>query len=318
MFNLILKMLIHGFMFSRGLLKGAQITTYDDGNLLEDVMLSVTNISPEDRPFMESIGRKKATQPAHQWPEDKLAARASAATQEGATITAGTSSAPTRRTNYTEYMTKAWQVTNTEIASKGAGVDDMFMYQRSKKMKELINGIEYDLINSTVSAGLTTATRTMSGMLAFITSNTSSATTTSMTETMFVNLFQLAWVSGGNPRKVFLNATLKNAVTKFASLSGTMQKQISAEKLTTINAVDFYVNDFSGRAEIMISRDMPSATNNYQVAVLDESLFSTAYLIPIRDAEVGQTTFGKVGALECEATLECRAEGGCAKGTFAG
>ena len=289
------------------------ITTYDDGNLLEDVMLAVTNISPEDRPFTESIGRKRATQPIHQWPEDTLAARGSAATQEGATITASTVVAPTRLTNYTEYVTKTWQVTNTEIASKGAGIDDMFMYQRGKRMKELANAIEYDLINSTVSAGLTTATRTMSGMVASITTNVSNATGQTFNETGLVSLFSLAWASGGNPRKIFVNGTLKQAITKFASLSGTMQKQISAEKLTTVNAVDFYVNDFTGRAEVMLSRDMPTGTSNCTVAVIDKSLFSTAYLIPVRDVEVGQTTFGKLGALEAELTLECRAQKGNAK-----
>jgi Flp pilus assembly pilin Flp len=286
------------------------LTTYDDGSLLEDVMLSVTNISPEDRPFSESIGKKRATQPIHQWPEDTLATRASAATQEGATISASTVVAPSRLTNYTEYMTKTWLVTNTEIASKGAGIDDMFMYQRGKRLKELANSIEYDLINSTVSAGLTTATRTMSGMVASMTTNISNATGQTFTETGLVSLFSLAWTSGGNPKKIFVNGTLKSAITKFASQSGTLQKQISAEKLTTVNAVDFYVNDFTGRAEVMLSRDMPNGTSGKGCAVIDESLFSAAYLIPIRDVEVGQTTFGKLGALETELTLECRAQKG--------
>ena len=58
---------------------------------------------------------------------------------------------------------------------------------------------------------------------------------------------------------------------------------------------------------------MPTGTSNCTVAVIDESLFSTAYLIPVRDVEVGQTTFGKLGALEAELTLECRAQKGNAK-----
>jgi len=295
----------------------AQITTYDDGNLLEDVMLAVTNISPVDRPFMESIGRKKATQPLHQWPHDTLPSRGSAATLEGSTITGSSSTAPARLTNLTEYVTKTWQVTNTEIASKGAGVDDMFMYQRQKKMKDLINDIEYDLINSSLVTGTTAVTRKTNGLLAFITSNlvTAATTATTFTEAALVNLFQLAWTSGGYPRSVFVNGTLKSAITKFASTSGTLQKQISAEKLTTVNAVDFYVNDFTGRAEVMLSRDMPAGAGSNDVAVIDTKLFATAYLIPIRDAEVGQTTFGKLGALEAEFALECLAQEGAALGT---
>jgi hypothetical protein len=294
----------------------AQITTYDDGNLLEDVMLAVTNISPIDRPFMESIGRKKAIQTLHQWPHDVLAARGSAATLEGATITGQASVTPSRLTNLVEYVTKAWQVTNVEIAAKGAGVDDMFMYQRTKKMKDLINDCEYDLINSTLVTGTTLVTSKLKGMLQFIQTNlvTAATTATTFTEAALINLFQLAWASGGTPRSVFVNGTLKKAITGFASTAGTLQKQISAEKLTTVNAVDFYINDFTGRAEILLSRDVPTGTGTCDVAVIDTKLFATAYLIAIRDAEVGQTTFGKLGALEGAMTLECLAEEGCALG----
>jgi hypothetical protein len=283
------------------------ITTYDDGNLLEDVMLAVTNISPKDRPFMESIGRKKAIQILHQWPGDTLAARASPATLENATITGGTVAAPSRITNLTEYMTKAWNVSNSEIASKGAGVDDQFVYQRNKKMQELINGIEYDLIRSTLVTGSTAVTRKMKGLLAAITTNTSAvATTTTLTEAAFNGLFELCWIAGGNPRAVFVNSALKKAITAFAGVSIT--KQIAAEKKTMVDAVDFYVNDFTGTAEIILTRDMPSGAGTNGIAVVDLQYYSTAYLIPIRDAEVGQVTFGKLGALEAECTLEYRAE----------
>jgi hypothetical protein len=288
----------------------ATINTYDDGNLLEDVMLAVTNISPEDRPFMESIGRSKAIQPVHQWPVDTLDSRASAATLEGATVSAGSNTVPTRKTNYTQYCTKAWQVTNSEKASRGAGVDNMFMYQRGKKLKSLINSIEYDLINGTISAGTTAATRTMCGLINSISTNTSNGTGVSLTEADLVNLFNLAWTSGGSPKSVFVNGSLKKIITKFAGESGTMQKQISAEKKEIVNAVDFYVNDFTGRAEILLSRDMPIR----DVAVIDKSFYSAAYLLPIGDVEVGQSTYGQLGALEAELTLENRAEAASARG----
>ena len=292
---------LHGFMFV------TTITTYDDGNLLEDVMLAVTNISPKDRPVMESIGRKKAIQILHQWPHDTLAARSSPATLENSAIAGQAVNAPSRITNLTEYMTKAWSVSNSEIASKGAGVDDQFVYQRNKKMQELINGIEYDLINSTLVTGSTAVTRKLKGLLAAITTNSSTvATGTTLTEAAFNSLFEVCWIAGGNPRTVFVNSTLKKAITSFAGVS--IQKQIAAEKKTMVEAVDFYVNDFTGTAEIVLSRDIPSGTNNNAIAVVDLAYYSTAYLIPIRDAEVGQTTFGKLGALEAECTLEYRAQ----------
>lgn len=285
------------------------ITTYADGNMIEDVMLEVTTLSPEDRPFMEGISKKKAIQTTHQWPIDHLNARASLATIENASISAGTSLAPIRKLNYTEYMTTAWQVSNTDIAVQGAGVDDMFMYQRSKKLKELANGVEYDLINSTASAGLTTAARTMTGMIASITSNLSNATGMTVTETMFVNLFSLAWISGGNPRKVFVNSTMKKAITNFTA---NVVRQVSADKATQFNSVDFYVNDFTNKAEIVLSHDIPTGTCNCDIAVIDDSLYSAAYLIPIRDVQCGQVTYGKLGAVEWEVTLENRGEGGSA------
>ena len=282
----------------------ATLLTYNDGNLLESVTKMVVNISPLDTPVMSSIGKVKAIQTLHQWPEDALASRANNAVVEGASISYGVVTQPTRVTNYTQFMTKPFSVSSSEIASKGAGVDDAFVYQKSKALKELANDMEYNLINMTTSAGTATQARQMKGLISFISTNaTVYASTISLVETMFIELLQKVWAAGGNPDVSFVGSYMKRAITAFSAQN---TRWISANDNRLVNNVQIYESPF-GVVEVELSRDIPNATNTAVVVVGERSKAAMAILDPvtIKDpSEVAQSIYGKNGYVSTEVTLQ--------------
>lgn len=280
------------------------VLTYNDGNLLESVTRMVINISPTDTPVMSSIGKTKAIQTLHQWPEDSLASRGSNATVEGTTITYGTRTAPARRTNYTQFMTKEYSVSSSDINSKGAGVDDMFIYQKGKALKELSNDMEWNLINATSSAGTTVAARQMGGLLQFITTNaTTYASTVKMVETMFISLLQAAWAAGGNPNVAWVGSYMKRAITAFTAQN---TRWISANDNKLVSNVQIYESPF-GVVDVELSRDIPNATATARVVVAEREKVAMSILIPVTvkdPTEVAQTIYGMNGYVETEVSLQ--------------
>lgn len=290
------------------------VLTYNDGNLLESVTRMVINISPTDTPVMSSIGKTKAIQTLHQWPEDALATRGVNATVEGATVTYGTRTAPSRVTNYTQLLTKTYSVSSSDINSKGAGVDDMFIYQKGKALKELANDMEYNLINMTTSAGTATEARQMKGLVSFVSTNvTVYASTLSLVETMFVELLQKAWAAGGNPNVCWAPSYMKRAITAFTAQN---TRWIAANDQKIVANVQIYESPF-GVVDVELTRDLPNATNTAVIIVAEREKLAMAILTPVvvKDpTEVAQTIFGMNGYVETEVTLQIT-EKACAKGS---
>lgn len=282
------------------------ILTYNDGNILESVTKMVVNLSPTDTPFLSSIGKSKAVNTLHQWPEDSLASRGSNAIVEGTTISYGTRTAPSRVTNYTQLMVVPYSASSSEIAAKGAGVDNHFTYQKSKALKELANDMEWNLINATDSAGTATQARQMAGLLHFIsTSATTSwgAPTPKLTETAFILMLQQVWAQGGDPDKAYAPSYMKRAITAFSS---NVTRYVAASDNKLVNNVAIYESPF-GVVEVALTRDLPNAEATAGVVVGQNSKASIAFLDPvtIKDpSEVSQNIYGTQGYVFTEATLE--------------
>jgi hypothetical protein len=127
--------------------------SYDDGNRLEDVEQLVLQLSPTDTPFTSGMMRTKANNTYHEWPEDTLAARGDNAVVEGSSFSYGSLSAPSRIFNVTQILDKTYQVSSTEGWVKGAGINDMFIYQESKALLELTNDVEHAFIRGSRATG---------------------------------------------------------------------------------------------------------------------------------------------------------------------
>lgn len=290
------------------------LLTYSDGNLLESVTRMVVNLSPTDTPVMSSIGKTKAINTLHQWPEDSLATRGSNAVVEGSALSYGTRTPPSRVTNYTQLMSQLYSVSSAEISAKGAGVDDMFIYQKSKALKELANDMEWNLLVATSSAGTATQARQMKGLISFISTNaTVYASTLSFVETMFIDLLQKSWTYGGNPNVAWAGSYMKRAITAFTAQN---TRYIAAQDAKLVNNVAIYESPF-GIVDVELSRDLPNATNTAVVIVAEREKLAMAILTPVTvkdPSEVAQTIYGQNGYVETEITLQCT-EKACAKAT---
>lgn len=285
------------------------ITTWDDGNRLEDVLRMVTNITPTDTPFFSGIRKTRCANVVHQWPVDALTTRADNAVLEGSAISYGNVTAPTRASNITQILAKTYSVSSTERAVKGAGVDDMFIYQKQKKMKELATDIEQALQRGSLNTGTESATaRRLAGALNYISTNTTAvASATKLTESFFNGQLELCWIAGGDPDETYVNSFLKRVISSF-TVSTT--KFIDAEDKRLTVAVNTYDSDF-GVQKIIKSRDQLNVTAGCSMMIIQNSMFAVAFLEPVTDippSEVAQTLHGTNGVLRGEMTLEVKAE----------
>lgn len=286
------------------------ITVYDDGNRLEDVMLAVVQLSPTDTPFFSGIGKTKASNVEHQWPEDTLAARGDNARVEGNTFSYGTVTAPSRRSNFTQIFDKTFWVSSSERWVRGAGVDDQFQYQKQKALMEIANDIEHAFIRGSRASGNASTARRMGGALNFITTNaTTVASGTKLTESFFNGLGELSYNQGGRPDEVYVGARLKRIITSFTAGA---TKNIASDDKRLVNAVDVYESDF-GLMKIFLSRDQltsATATNN-SLMMIENRKFKAAIGEPVNVLpmdEVAQDSHGTKGVVRGEMTMEVLGE----------
>lgn len=279
--------------------------TYQAIGRREDLIDIITDISPLETPMFSSFAKTSAKNTYHEWQTDTLAAAASNAVVEGTDVTT-TNLTPTVRTgNYTQILRKDWRVSDTQQAVISAGRTSEYGYQMAKAMKELARDIEYALVNGTGNSGDSGTARELKGVLAWITTNTETGTGTgseALTETMYNDLLQTIYDSGGNPDTTYANGWQKRKISAF-STSNT--RNISGEDKRLVNSVDVYESDF-GLQKIVLDRYMTTSV----VAALQNDLWKVAMLRPVTSKSLPDDGGGPKGVVEAELTLESLNEKG--------
>jgi len=241
-------------------------TTFDDGNMLEDVMRTVILLTPTDKPYTTGMPKNRATNVIHQWPEDTATVRQDNAQQEGAAFSFATKTPPSRLVNLTQIFDKTWAVSSTERWVQSAGISDRFLYEKGKALLEIGTDIEHAYLRGSLASGNNTTARRMAGALNFVTTNATAVVTgTRLTESFFVGLAELTFDDGGRPTEVYCGAFVKRIITAFTAGS---TKNIASEDKRLVNAVDVYESDF-GLMKIFISRDMLTGANAGSVLMID-------------------------------------------------
>lgn len=285
------------------------LQNYDDANKLEEVFKTVVTVSPWQTPFFSGLGKRKIHSTIDQWPQASLLAASSNASIEGATHTFGTITAPARITNLTQIFKKTYLVSSTEIALQGAGVDDMFLYQKMQAMREIGTDIELSLLHGSLASGTGSLARRMAGAVNFITTNaTGVGSGTKLTESFFNGQCQGCWTQGGMPNEVYVGGQLKRVITAFTA-SSTLFTDRGDKRL--VNSVSVYENDFT-LMRVIPSRILNSTTNsNATCLIVDMEMWKIGVLEPLgsvpEDQIVGNID-GKAGAIRGEITLEAKAQ----------
>lgn len=278
----------------------------------EDLINTITRISPEDTVFMSRIGKKGANNRLHEWLTEALQASNSGnAVVEGASaaFASGDITVRSRLNNVTQILRKPFSVSYTQQEIDGAGVTDEFDHQRTLKTLEIAKDINSAMINQTSATGDSSTARTMHGMLAAITSNTAAAGGAPLTQTAYNALMQTIWTAGGRPNATYVGGYNKRTISAWTQ---PLNRNIDANGKKLVVSVDVYDSDF-GMQTILLEREMPAA----QVALIEEKRWNGAYLRPLFFEELGKVGGTRRGYVESEVTLEYLAEnsGGKITGT---
>lgn len=262
-------------------------TYYYRGNLLrEDLADFIAQIGYKRKPTSDILGDTVAHQDRHEWNERALATRSNVARQQGLTYTFTEAQQATRRINFTQIIGFDVFVTRTAARSSNAGAEDLVADVTKLQTINLLNSINFSLVQSTLVTGATNAAQRMRGILdvGFQLSRIftgSSGVTFSSTD---VNDMQDNLESNGlTCTDVFVNTVDKRRLS-LQTTSNT--KYIMAEDKQVIESVGVYEGDF-GVSVIHVERDLPLGTSGagwglttgYGVAVgVDRSMLRKAWL----------------------------------------
>ena len=289
--------------------QSAKLTYHEAGKGNRETLMDVlVNISPTETPMFSTFGKVKAEGTTHQTLTDTLANAAVNAHIEGGDYSFTTPAARSRVSNYTQIFVTGVEVSDTQRVVSKAAVEDEFIYQMTKKMKEHARDIEKALVEGTGNAGTSATARELKGVLAWITTTNITGTGTGLeplTESMFNDCLQAIWDQGGSPDTAWVNGSQKRKISAFTD-SATKFVDADAKKLTA--TVGVYDSDF-GRIKIVLDRFMPPSV----VAITQTDLWKVAVLRPTRKVDVAKIASSTRAVIETELTLEARNEAGSGK-----
>ena len=283
-------------------------TTYNTTGIREDLSDVITNISPDDTPFLSGIGRTQATNTLHEWLEDQLDPPGANAQLEGDDTTFAAVNPPSRLSNVCQIQRKSFIVSGTmqavNLAGKRSGRGTEFAYQVALKTRALATDAEYALLNNTTSnLGNATTARQMKGVAGFITTNVNDkASTAALTQDDLNTAVRDAWERGGKPNVILCGSKNKQNISSFTT---GVTKNIDARDRRLTVAVDVFESDFG------VLRVVPSRiVTNTSVYFLQMDLWKVAWLRPPRPERLAKTGDAEKWHIIQELTLEGRAERG--------
>jgi hypothetical protein len=303
----------------------ATYQTYTAIGQREDLSDVIYNISPTETPFLNSVGKSKATAVYHEWQTDSLASvNVSNAAVEGATASDATISPTTRVGNRTQISQKTIKISGTLDAVNKAGRKSEKAYQLAKASSEIKRDMEAILLsNQTAATGNATTARTLGGLQAWLASNTSNGSggsagangTTARTtgtdrafsSTILNTVMQSAYTNGGSPTMLLVTPAQKVVASTFGGIATRYRDVPANQQAQIINAADVYVSDF-GIIQIVPDRFIPNSDSDDTAFLLDTEMAAVAYLRPFQTIELAQVGDAELTQLLVEYTLEVKNE----------
>ena len=281
-------------------------TTFDAKGIREDLSNIITNIAPEETPYMSNIRKESISNSLFEWQTDTLAAAAANKQLEGDDVTSFDSvTATVRLQNYAQISRKTIVLSATEETVNKAGRKSELAYQIAKRSSELKRDQEFTFLNGAVAAaGNTTTARGTASLQAFIKTNydmqTNGANPTyttvptgarsdgnvrTFTETILKNVIQQVWTSGGVPKILMTGPVNKQRVSGFAGIaSSRFNIDGGARPATIIGAADIYVSDF-GNVQVVPNRFQ----RERDAFVIDPEYAGVVTLRPYQQIELAKT-----------------------------
>ena len=281
-------------------------TTFDAKGIREDLSNIITNIAPEETPYMSNIGRESVSNSLFEWQTDTLAAAAANKQLEGDDVASFDAvTATVRLQNYAQISRKTIVLSATEEVVNKAGRRSELAYQIAKRGSELKRDQEFSMLNGAVAAaGNTTTARGTASLGAFIKTNVdmqtnganpsyttlpSSARTDgnvrTFTETILKNVIQQVWTAGGTPKILMTGPVNKQRVSGFSGIASARYNLNGGDRpATIIGAADIYVSDF-GQVQVVPNRFQ----RERDAWVIDPEYAKMTTLRPYQQIELAKT-----------------------------
>jgi hypothetical protein len=281
-------------------------TTFDAKGIREDLSNIITNIAPEETPYMSNVGRESISNSLFEWQTDTLATAAANKQLEGDDVTSFDSvTATVRLQNYAQISRKTIVLSATEETVNKAGRRSELAYQIAKRSAELKRDQEFSMLNGAVAAaGNTTTARGTASLQAFIKTNydmqtnganpsyttvptgaRSDGNVRTFTETILKNVIQQVWTSGGTPKILMTGPVNKQRVSGFSGIaSSRFNIDGGARPATIIGAADIYVSDF-GNVQVVPNRFQ----RERDAFVIDPDYAKVTMLRPYQQVELAKT-----------------------------
>lgn len=281
----------------------------------EDLIETITRISPTYTPFLSLLGKTKANATLHEWQTQDLATAVLNAQAEGDDATAKTVTPTVRLSNRTQISTKNVTVSGTQqsVVSAGRGNNEMG-YQMALSALELKRDIEVGLTQTSTAAASPRTTRGLVGwsgdnvdagagfVAPVYTTATGTAQTdgtqTAFTEARLKNVLQKCFTAGGEPDTILLPPLAKQT---FSTFTGNATRYDKSEDAKVYASVDVYVSDF-GELKAIPSRFQRTR----DVWVLQSDKWYMAWLRPYTTVDLATTGDAMKKQLVCEYSLEAR------------
>ena len=281
-------------------------TTFDAKGIREDLSNIITNIAPEETPYMSNVGRESISNSLFEWQTDTLASAAANKQLEGDDVTSFDSvTATVRLQNYAQISRKTIVLSATEETVNKAGRRSELAYQIAKRSAELKRDQEFSMLNGAVAAaGNTTTARGTASLQAFIKTNydmqtnganpsyttvptgaRSDGNVRTFTETILKNVIQQVWTAGGTPKILMTGPVNKQRVSGFSGIaSSRFNIDGGARPATIIGAADIYVSDF-GNVQVVPNRFQ----RERDAFVIDPDYAKVTMLRPYQQVELAKT-----------------------------
>ena len=303
------------------------------GGNREDLEDKIWDLFAEDTWAVSNFAHIQANGVFHEWLKDGLAAAASNTALEGNDGTYATLTNPSRVGNYCQITYKSFLVSGTQEVVSKAGRARESARAAMKKMRELKNDMEFDIVRNHASmAGDVASARSSAGMESWIAgagaSNpgntrytaTSTAGTTpgflsglvaaptdatqvAASEGIFKSMIMDVWQDGGNPRIILTNVSTKAVVDGF---TGIVTRNIdmgrsNPQQAAIIGAANVYVSS-AGIHTVVLHRHVRGVT----IMAIDPEYWAIAFLRQPFMEELAKTGDARKYQMLAEWTLVCR------------
>lgn len=277
----------------------------------EDLSNIIYNISPEDTPFMSSVGRENVNNTFFEWQVDALAAASTSNAQiEGDDATLDSRTATNRVGNYSQISRKVIGVSQTVEAVDKAGMKSYLAYEMAKASAELKRDMEATLLsNQAAVVGNSTTARKTAALPVWLRTNTSKGvggvdgtmsstndgypnaartdgTQRNITETILNDAIQQVWSQGGDPKIAMFGPVNKRKASAFTGIATNRISQNNGanERFTIVNSADVYLSDF-GKVSFIANRFQ----RERDAFVIDPEYASVGFLRNFSTSELAKT-----------------------------